>query len=442
MSRFLLARRTFLRGAGVSLALPLLEAMRPAARAAAPAKPPLRMAFVFVPNGVAMERWTPTTDGDGFSLSPTLEPLAEVKPDITVFTGLGQDNGRAKGDGAGDHARAAASFLTGAHPYKTSGADIYLGVSVDQAAAAQIGSRTKLPSLELGIEKGSNAGNCDSGYSCAYSCNISWRTPTTPTAKEVNPRLVFQRLFGDGQQQADPNRDLLRRSILDSVAADAERLQGRLGQTDRRKLDEYLTSVRELEQRIGRAAQAARQPKPAVAAPAGIPKDFAEHVRLMFDLLVLAFRTDTTRIATFMLANDGNNRSYPMIGVGEGHHELSHHQGRAETLAKIAKIDRYLVEQLAYFLTQLKSVPEGDEHLLHHAMVLYGSGLSDGNRHDHHNLPIVLAGRGGGTLRSGRHVRVDRETPLNNLFLSLLDRAGAKVDKLGDSTGRLTVVDA
>ena len=440
-----LARRTFLKGLGLSLGLPLLECMTPlrAAEAKKPSPPPVRLAFVFFPNGANLQQWTPSAEGEQFSLSPTLAPLAEVRDHLTVLTGLGQDNGRAKGDGAGDHARSAASYLTGAHPYKTSGADIRVGISVDQAAASRIGHLTKLPSLELGLEAGQNSGNCDSGYSCAYSSNISWKTATTPMAKEIRPRLVFERLFGDGQQaqESKAQRDFYRQSILDLVAQDARRLQAKVGPTDRRKLDEYFTSVRELEQRLTRTEQDAQSRRPDLVVPASIPPDLSQYVRLMYDLLVLAFRTDTTRVATLMLANDGSNRSYRMLGFNEGHHELSHHGNKPEMMEKIHQIDRFLIGEFAYFLKQLKAVEEGPGTLLDHALLMYGGGLGDGNRHDHVNLPIVLAGRGG-AIRSGRHLRMPQETPLNNLFLTLLARVGAEVPQLGDSTGRLSALEA
>ncbi len=444
-----LPRRTFLRGVGAAMSLPLLEAMIPGGdfalpRALAagtnPASGPLpvRMAFVFFPNGAIMPSWTPKDDGRSFTFSETLAPLEKLRDDILVVSGLAQDNGRAKGDGPGDHARSAASFLTGAHPFKTSGENISVGMSVDQAAAQQIGERTKLPSLEIGIERGRNAGNCDSGYSCAYSNNVSWKSATTPMAKEINPRLVFERLFGTGQRdERAARRELYRKSILDAVAGDARELQGRLGKTDRRKLDEYFTSVRELEERIVRAEKLAEQQRPDFKVPDGVPGNLDEHIRLVYDLLALAFRTDTTRVATYMLANEGSNRSYPQVGVTDGHHSLSHHQNKDEPIAKIRKIDQYLVKHFAYFVEKLKSIPEGTGTLLDNCMVLYGSGLGDGNRHDHHDLPVVLAGRAGGTIATGRHVRHKHDTPMNNLFLSMLDRVGAKVDSIGDSSGRL-----
>ncbi|HND54304.1 MAG TPA: DUF1552 domain-containing protein [Pirellulaceae bacterium] len=441
-----LPRRTFLKGAGVLVGLPLLEAMSgPAARAAAPARPPVRSAFIFFANGAIMDAWRPKGEGVDYELSATLAPLAPHKGDFSVITGLAQDNGRAKGDGPGDHARSAATFLTGAHPVKTAGADIKVGISADQAIAEKIGSQTRLPSLEIGIERGRQAGSCDSGYSCAYSNSISWKNESTPMAKEIQPRLVFQRLFGGS---SDPNaavRNLYRRSILDLVAEDARRLQGAVGQTDRRKLDEYFTGVRELEQRIARADKEARQSaentarnvKPDLQVPEGVPGDLQQHIRLMYDLLVLAFQTDSTRVASFMLANEGSNRAYNMVGVTNGHHELSHHRNEEATMAKIRKIDLFLSEQFAYFLEKMKSVKEGEGTLLDNSLILYGSGLSDGNRHRHDDLPIVLAGRGRGAVATGRHVVLPRETPLNNLFLTMADVAGAATKQLGDSTGVL-----
>ena len=308
-------------------------------------------------------------------------------------------------------------------------------------AAELVGHQTRLPSLELGIDKGRNAGNCDSGYSCAYSSNISWKTETTPMAKEINPRLAFERLFGAGESSRSRKlRDYYRKSILDFVANDARQLQNRLGKNDQQKIAEYFTSVRELEQRIVRAEKASEVERPDFDIPTGVPGSLEEHVRLMYDILVLAFRTDTTRIATYMLGNAGSNRPYPMVDVNDGHHHLSHHGNNAEKMKKIQKIDRYLVDQFAYFLDKLRSVEEGDGTLLDHSMIVYGSGLADGNGHHHHNLPVVMAGGGGGTVTTGRHLSYldsSREMPLNNLFLSMLERIGASVDRLGDSDGRL-----
>jgi len=448
-----LQRRTFLRGAGVALALPWLEAMLPRSLGAAAvgksavgkalAKPPVRMAFLFTPNGVIPSAWEPKEGGANFTLSPTLEPLAPVKSEVMVLSGLSQHRAYALGDGAGDHARSASAFLTGAHPYKTSGANIRVGVSVDQIAAARIGHHTPLPSLELGIDHSATAGNCDSGYSCAYSSCISWKTPTTPMAKEVNPKLVFERMFGNANvaPQERERRNFLRKSILDLVRDDSDRLNKKLGLVDRHKMDEYTTGVRELEQRIELAGQAAARRPAAATAPVGIPDDFAKHVELMFDLLALAFQTDMTRVATFMFGNEGSNRGYPMVGAKDGHHALSHHRNNKDMIAQIKKIDRYLVGHYAAFLGKLRSIREGEGTLLDNCMVLYGSGIKDGNAHSHNDLPILLAGRAGGTIRPGRHVQLPKETPLNNLFLAMLDRVGAGTSQVGDSTGAVHGLD-
>ncbi|MCA9176970.1 MAG: DUF1552 domain-containing protein [Planctomycetales bacterium] len=441
-----LPRRTFLRGMGLAMGLPWLESLLPREARAAGKRAPVRMAFVFFPNGAIMRDWKPADAGEKYTLPATLDALAEHRANFSVITGLAQDNGRAKGDGPGDHARCASTYLTGAHPYKTTGADIRVGVSVDQVAADRIGRLTKLPSIELGIEAGRNAGNCDSGYSCAYSANVSWKSESTPMAKEVNPRLAFERLFGGGSQEhrqdSLAHRQLYRQSILDMVADDAADLTRKLGATDRRKLDEYFTSVRELERRIESDESGDIViGRPHLDLPQGTPKDVQQHIRLMYDVLALAFQSDVTRVATFMLGNAGSNRSYPMVDVTEGHHQLSHHGNEEEKMAKIQRIDRFLADQFAYFLGKLGSIAEGEGTLLDNCMICYGSGLSDGNRHDHADLPIVLAGRGGNTLKTGRHIDLGSETPLNNLFLSMLDRVGAGVDKLGDSSGRLTQID-
>ncbi len=441
MSRLALSRRTFLRGVGAAMALPYLEAMRPArVFAAANAAAPTRLLFVFFPNGAIMSKWKPEKGGADFELPATLKPLESIRSKVNVLSGLMQDNARAKGDGAGDHARSAAAFLTGTHPVKTAGADIKNGMSVDQVAAEKLGQLTRLPSLEIGLEGGRNAGQCDSGYSCAYSNSISWKTPTTPMSKEINPKLVFQRLFGDRQAAADrTRRNQLRQSVLDLVAEDASRLQKQLGTTDRRKLDEYFTSVREIESRIERSLQTDKQlPTPTIPEPSGVPKDMDEHTRLMYDLLFLTFQTDSTRVATYMLANEGSNRSYPVVGVNDGHHHLSHHQNKQDWIDQLAKIDLYLMNRFADFLKKLDETKEGEGTLLDHSLIVYGSAIADGNRHSHDDLPILLAGGG---VKSGRHIVYPKETPLNNLFLSLLDRVDVKIDRLGDSTGRLAQLD-
>jgi hypothetical protein len=439
MSRLKITRRTLLRGAGAAVALPWMEAT------AAPRGPspdgPLRMAFFYVPNGVHMQDWKPKAEGRDYELPSILEPLAPVKEDLLVLSNLVQDNARSHGDGAGDHARSLSCFLTGVHPRKTDGANIEAGVSVDQFAAKHIGAATRLPSLELGIERGAQSGNCDSGYSCAYSSNISWRTPTTPSAKEINPRLVFDRLFGGldagGSVDDRRRRGLYERSILDFVQEDAQSLRGRIGMTDRRKLDEYLTAVREIERRVARADEVSDRPSDvATPRPSGVPADYAEHVRLMFDLLVLAFQTDTTRIATFMFANEGSGRPYPFLGVPEGHHDLSHHGKDPAKHEKLRKINRFHIEEFARLLKRLKETKEGDRSILDNSMIVYGSGISDGDRHNHDDLPVLLVGKGGGTIATGRHVAFTPQ-PLNNLYLSMLDRMDVPCDRLGDSTGRL-----
>ena len=461
MSRTHLSRRTMLRGLGVTMALPLLDAMLPTggvARAAVDAAAkatggaagafPTRMATIFMPNGVHFRDWTPTGTGKDYTLSPTLEALKDVKGDFSVLSGLALDNARAKGDGAGDHARSAAAFLTGAHPYKTAGRNIKIGVSMDQVAAKHLGTQTRLPSLELGLDRGALAGACDSGYACAYSGNISWSSDTTPVPKEVDPASVFDRLFGSADERANrenqTRRLKFRKSILDFVADDAKRLNGQLGSGDRHKMDEYQTSIREIEKRIENARslnaeqQRAQAKQPDMPRPAaGIPDDVAEHMTLMWDLLVLAFQADVTRISTLMIAADGSDRSYENIGITEGHHALSHHGGDEEKVEAIKKIDRFHMQQVGYFIKKLKAIKEGDGTLLDHCMIMAGGGIGDGNRHNHNNLPVILAGGGNGTLTTGRHVQYDRDTPLCNLYVSMLDRMGAKVDRFGDSTGPL-----
>jgi hypothetical protein len=425
------------------MALPSLEAMAPVAHASgsgAIAAHPTRMAFLFVPNGINMQNWTPAASG-ALQLSPIMQSLAEVKNDISVLTGLSQFHANANGDGPGDHARSTAAFLTGVQPKKTAGADIKNGISVDQLAAQYIGKKTRFSSLEIGCERSGVAGDCDSGYSCAYSSNISWRSETTPVPKEVNPRLVFERLFGSGNQSEEKEslarRDLFNKSILDFVLEDASSLKGRLGKRDQQKMEEYFTAVREIEQRlVAFENTAALEAAAGIGRPKGIPQDFGEHIRLMGDMMVLAFQADLTRVATFMFANDGSNRSYAQIGVSEGHHDISHHGNQAEKLEKKRQIDTYHVQQLAYILKRMKAIKEGDGTLLDHTTLVYGAGISDGNAHNHNNLPILVAGQGGG-FKTGQHYIFKDHTPLNNLFITMLDRVGVKVDKLGDSNGRL-----
>jgi hypothetical protein len=440
-----ISRRMALRGFGVSLALPYLD-INPVF--GAPLHPvtsghlPTRMAFIFVPNGVNLTHWKPKTEGYGYDLPSILEPLAPLRDDVMVLSGLAHDKGRPNGDGAGDHARSASVFLTGAQPRKTDGENIRSGISVDQLAAKQIGHLTRFSSMELGVDSGKNAGGCDSGYSCAYSSNISWLGERTPAAKEINPRLVFERMFAAGTPtEVDRNqqrRAAMRKSILDFVSEDAKSLQNHLGRADHLKLDEYLTGVREIERRLATPKENTYAAIDSdYLAPEGIPGDYREHIRLMCDMLVLAFQTDLTRIGTLMFANAGDNRNYRKIGVPDGHHDISHHGRDPVKLEKIRQINRFHVEQFSYLLTKLKSIREGERTLLDNCMICYGSGLSDGDRHNHDDLPVLLAGSGGGTIDSGRHIRVQPETPMCNLFLSMLDRMGVKAPFHGDSTGRL-----
>lgn len=440
-----LPRRTFLKGLGTAMALPMLEAMAPGVAVASALggsnRLPRRMAFIYVPNGANMADWTPKAVGDNFELPYILEPLQPIQKDLLVLSGLAHDKARPNGDGPGDHARASATFLTGCQARKTAGADIRVGMSVDQVAAEGIGHETRFASLELGCDKARQAGNCDSGYSCAYSFNISWKTESTPMPPEVNPRLVFDRLFSNGLKgEADENRAVRERyhkSILDFVLEDARRLKSDLGATDRRKLDEYLTAVRELEMRIESSERFAAA-LPDATRPKGIPKEYAQHIRLMYDLLALAFQTDTTRISSFIVAHDGDNRQYPQIGVRDGHHDLSHHGNDESKKQQIAKINRFHLEQFAYFAQKLQTIREGDGTLLDNCMIVYGSGLGDGNRHNHDDLPVLFVGRGGGAIRTGRHIRHEKDTPMANLYLSMLERMGVSAERLGDSTGKLT----
>jgi hypothetical protein len=434
-----LSRRTVLRGIGATIALPVLDAMTPALAAPVLKNAPVRLSFAYVPNGIIMKDWTPAALGKEFTLPRTLQPLELFRPDFMVLTGLDAHNGNALGDGPGDHARAGASFLTGVHCKKTMGADIRNGISADQIAAQALADRTRFPSLELGCEDSRTVGDCDSGYSCAYTNSISWRSPTTPMPPEVNPRLVFERLFGadaglDPQTRAQ--RTFYRRSILDLVREDTASLVKTLGRADRRKLDEYLTGVREIETRIQKSEKT-RPVTPAIPPPAGIPPEFSEYVKLMYDLQVAAFQADLTRVATMVVGREGSLRVYPEIGVPDSHHPLTHHRNNPEWIEKVVKINRFHVELLAYFLGKLKATPDGDGTLLDHVMIVYGSGISDGNRHTHEDLPILLAGRGGGTLQPGRHLTYPDGTCLTNLYAALLDRMGVHPKTIGDSTGEV-----
>ncbi|HWL08566.1 MAG TPA: DUF1552 domain-containing protein [Planctomicrobium sp.] len=434
-----LSRRTVLKGLGATMALPVLDAMVPKAAWAAPEMlNGTRMAFIYVPNGAIMQDWTPAAEGTDFELSKTLSPLAPLKSDLLVLSGLAQDLARAKGDGAGDHARDSSVFLTSARPLK-SFSDIRVGQSVDQFAADQIRNETRLPSLELGTEAGRQAGNCDSGYGCIYSSNISWKSATTPMAKEIRPKAVFERMFGgDLDPKLQAKRAFYRKSILDFVAEDTSKLSKKLGASDQRKMDEYFNSVREIEQRIERVGkQVVDVPK--MNLPDDVPKDFATHVKLMYDLMLIAFQTNTTRISTLMLGNSGSGRRYQELDVSEGHHQISHHQNDPDKLAKLQKIDQYMIDQYVYFLTRLKATKEGDSNLLANSMIMYGGAIADPNRHAHHDLPILLAGQGGGTIDTGRHLKFEKDTPLANLYVSMLDCMGVKTNGFGDSNGKIAL---
>ncbi|MEZ6055104.1 MAG: DUF1552 domain-containing protein [Planctomycetaceae bacterium] len=442
-----ISRRRTLKGLGAAIALPLLDAMLPRSTAAAEvAARPLRMAFLYVPNGKHMPDWLPKTEGADYELPKTLQPLVSLKSEFCVLSGLTQQKAEANGDGGGDHARALTTFLTGTQARKTDGADIRAGVSVDQVAAREFGRLTRFASLEIGAEEGGQSGNCDSGYSCAYSSNISWRTETQPVAKEVNPKLIFDRLFSTGRPgesaEARARRERYNKSILDMVRDDAQRIHQQVGVADQRKLDEYLTAIRELEIRIDKAASAPGGQSVQMERPSGIPGSYEGHLRILGDLIVMAFQTDTTRVSTMVFANEGSNRSYPFLDVPDGHHDLSHHDNKAEKQAKLQKINQFHVTQLAYILERMRGVPEGDGTLLDHSLVVYGSGIGDGNAHNHNNLPIILAGKGNGLVKSGRHIAYPDRTPLTNLYLSMLAGGGIHIDRLGDSSGPLQGLDS
>ena len=447
------SRRRFLRGLGVCMALPAFESLAPVKLMAAPATAagatgktaPVRMAFVYVPNGAIPSAWWPEGDGGtDFALSRTLQPLQNVRHELQIISGLEDRSADPGPDGGGDHARAGGTFLTGVRIKKTSGSDICAGTSIDQVVANQIGHLTRFPSLELTCDAVRKAGNCDTGYSCVYEYNLAWRSPVQPVAPEPNPRLVFERLFGAGSRGERVanlrRRQMEQQSILDFVLEDAGAIERSLNGRDRQKLDQYLTSVREIEERIERTE---RMPvaNPAVDSPPGIPPNFEEHIALMFDMLTLAFQTDTTRVATMLLAAEGSNRTFTEIGLSEGHHNLTHHRNDPEMIDKVKEIDLWYVKQFAKFLEKMEQTKDLDGHsLLHNSMIVYGSGNADGNRHTHTNLPLLLAGAGGGGLKPGRYVKT-KPAPLTNLFLTMSDRMGVQgLEKQGDSTGRLEAI--
>lgn len=459
-------RRNFLCSAIATILLPFLESLAWAIdpKSIKNYKSPVRTMFIMIPQGSVMDNWKFDKSKPGV-IPRIIQPLVPVLSDVLIINGLRHDKANANSDGAGDHARASATYLTGTQCRKTSGADIQTGISIDQVIANKIGLYTSLPSLELGIEQGAGAGNCDSGYSCAYSSNISWKSPNTPNAKEINPKAVFDRMFNakkntkpvSGNQNIDPkfqkqedNPKTLDQSVLDLVLDDAKSMRNNINGTDGRKLDEYLDSVRALEKRIEfaqkeslEAAKEATTKKPGNYSPLidvnpqGAPKDFVEHVKLMFDLSVLAFQTDTTRIITFMMGNEGSNRTYPHIGVARAHHEISHHQNDPSKLEDLTKINTHHVDLLSYMLQKMKTLNDGKGTLLDNSMIMYGSAISDGNSHSHANLPILLAGKAGGTISTGKVI--DTNSNMCDLFLAMAARAGSPIDSHGDSSKMMEI---
>ncbi len=446
------SRRQFLRGVGACLALPAFESLTPwkllAAEAVATSAlattatgAPLRTAFVFFPNGAIQPNWWPDGEGTDFKFNPTLQPLEDSRQYVRVLGGLDHLCANAGPDGGGDHARGNGVFLTGVR-LKKSSTDLHAGISIDQLMARKVGHLTRFPSLELTCDDVRKTGACDTNYSCAYQYNLSWSSPTTPVPAEFNPRLAFERLFGTGapgeRTENNKNRQLAQQSVLDFVLDDARSMQQRLTANDKDKLDQYLTSVREVEARIQRSEQLGMPKDPAIETPDGVPSDQAEYVQIMYELMVLAFQTDSTRIATFCLAHDGDNRSFSHIGIPEGHHDLSHHENNKERIEKVAKIDLWYAQEFSKFLKKLQDTKDVDGNsILHNSMIVYGGGNSDGNRHTHTNLPIVLAGAGGGTLSPSSYTKFG-SAPACNLFLSMADRMRIQgLDRFGDSTGRL-----
>ena len=433
-----LHRRTFLRGLGAAVALPMLDAMTPALKAST-VKTPVRMAFVYVPNGIDMRNWTPSYEGKLGELPMILKPMEQFKQDITLLGNLTHNNGRALLDGAGDHGRCCASYLTGVQPRK-SAVDIKSGISVDQIVANSMKDKTRFASLEVGLEDARQAGDCDSGYSCAYTNNLAWVSDKQPLPPILDPRLMFERLFGSGAELTPEERkrqSKYRRSILDFVREDTAKLQGNLGPTDRRKLDEYLSSIREIERQIAKAETDNAVVNPGMEKPYGVPADFAEHFKLMTDMISVAFQADLTRVVTFLVTREGTSRPYREINIADGHHPLTHHRNDPAMMDKVAEINTYHMRQFAAWMEKLKASKEGDSNILNNSMITYGAGLHDGNRHNHDDLPTMIVGTGGGYIKSGRRIVYRKETPMSNLFLNMMDRMGVNAEHFGDSSGRL-----
>jgi hypothetical protein len=433
-----LPRRTFLRGLGATaVALPFLDAMTPALRAQT--KPPVRLAFMYVPNGIDMANWNVPAEGALGDLPRIMKPLEAFRGDMIQLGNLTHNSGRALLDGAGDHGRCSGSYLTGIQVRKST-TDIKASISCDQIIANAIGHETRFASLELGMDDSRQAGDCDSGYSCAYTNNLAWRSDTQPLPPVLDPRILFERLFGTEADLSPEQRDRrtrYRRSILDFITGDTQRLQGELGTTDRRKLDEYLSSIREIERQLEKAEKDSIVINPGMSKPYGVPPDFGEHFKLMTDMITVAFQADMTRVLTFLMTREGTSRSYREIGIADGHHPCTHHQGKPELMEKVTQINEYHTKQMAGWLQKLKDTPEGDSNLLDNSMIVYGAGLSDGNRHLHEDLPTLLIGKGGNFFRPGRRIIYRKETPMANFHLTLMDRMGVHVENFGDASGRL-----
>jgi hypothetical protein len=442
LTRSALSRRTVLRGIGTAVAVPFLDAMSPAF-ASTPGKAPTRMAFFYVPNGIMMDSWNPTYEGQFQELPRALKAMEPYKNDMLQIGNLTHNTGRALLDGPGDHGRCSGSYLTGVQ-VKKSMVEIRGSVSFDQIVANQVGKETRFPSLELGMDDARQAGDCDSGYSCAYTNNLAWRSATQPLPPTLDPRALFERMFGTGQpmtpeQRATQMRD--RRSILDFVTDDTHKLEGSLGPSDRHKLDEYLSSIREVERQLDQTQKENAQIDPHMDKPYGVPADFAEHFGLMSSMIAIAFQADLTRVVTFLITREGSLRAYRELGIPDGHHPLTHHRNQPELMEKVRKINEYHVRQFAGFVEKLKTSREGDGSLLDNCMIVYGAGLSDGNAHLHEDLPTLIVGRGGNTIKTGRRMLARRETPMCNLFLSMMDRMGVRTERFGDSTDRLPGLD-
>jgi hypothetical protein len=442
ITRKSIPRRTFLRGAGAALALPMLDSMTPAL--AIESKRPIRMAFVEVPNGIMNlnSEWTPKGEGADFTLSPIMQPLEQFRDRMLVLTGLDQQQSAGLGfEVGGDHPRACTAWLTGTHAKMTSGADLHAGTSVDQIAAREFGKYTQVASLEVGLETPEVVGACESAYGCAYYNTISWRNENTPLPMENRPRAIFERLFGDAGTTDPQTRVALRkedRSILDAVNESVKRLRGKLGGPDRGKIDQYLDAVRDVERRMQLAEAQGDRDLPQVAAPVGIPPVFSDYYKLMTDLMVLAWQTDMTRVNTFQIGHEMSGRAYPELGFGDSHHSVTHHHGDPEKIAKTIQINTFHTKMLAYYLEKLRSTPDADGSLLDHSMILYGGALNDGNLHLYTSLPLVLFAGGVSGIKGGQHIRYPNRTPMTNLLLTMLDKAGVpRVESLGDSTGRL-----